>query len=195
MRARVAVLVGGKGRGSNMANLVRAGREGLMPAEVVLVLSPAEGTPAVDAAFELGVPVRILPKEDVSTFILENLYKFEVEWLCLAGYLQLLPPEVVHALSGRLLNIHPALLPKFGGKGMYGVHVHKAVLAAGETESGCTVHLVTEVYDEGEVVLQKRCPVLAADTPETLAARVLALEHEAYPEALALLVERAARVP
>ncbi|HSI73564.1 MAG TPA: formyltransferase family protein, partial [Fimbriimonas sp.] len=88
----------------------------------------------------------------------------------------------------RVLNIHPALLPKFGGKGMYGRRVHEAVLAAGETESGCTIHLVTPVYDEGPIILQKTCPVLEGDTPETLATRVLQVEHEAYPEALAKVI-------
>jgi folate-dependent phosphoribosylglycinamide formyltransferase PurN len=97
--------------------------------------------------------------------------------------LALLPVEVVHAFPRRLLNVHPALLPKFGGKGMFGLNVHAAVLAAGEAESGATVHYVTERYDEGEAIVQRRCPVLATDTAETLAARVLIEEHAAYIEA------------
>ena len=102
----------------------------------------------------------------------------------------LLPQEVVRRYEGRILNIHPALLPKYGGKGMYGIHVHEAVIAAGEKESGCSIHFVNERYDEGAVLLQKKCPVLPDDTPESLAERVLDLEHTAYPEALKMLVER-----
>ena len=102
--------------------------------------------------------------------------------VCLAGFLRLLPEEVLR--SRPVLNIHPSLLPKFGGKGMYGLRVHEAVIQARETESGCTVHRVTPVYDEGEVVVQMRCPVMAEDTPESLAARVLELEQQAYPEAV-----------
>jgi phosphoribosylglycinamide formyltransferase-1 len=98
----------------------------------------------------------------------------------------LLPSAVVSAYPGKILNIHPALLPKFGGKGMYGLRVHEAVLAAGEKESGCTVHFVNEDYDDGPPLYQAKCPVLPDDTPETLAERVLELERDAYPEALRL---------
>jgi phosphoribosylglycinamide formyltransferase-1 len=104
-----------------------------------------------------------------------------------------LPLEVLSLFPNRVLNIHPALLPKFGGKGMYGHHVHEAVLAAGEAESGCSVHFVNERYDEGAVILQKVCPVLPDDTPDTLAARVLVLEHQAYPEALAKVIRDRSR--
>ena len=104
--------------------------------------------------------------------------------VCLAGFLRLLPTEVLNGFPGRILNIHPSLLPKFGGKGMYGIRVHEAVLAAGENESGCTVHLVSEHYDEGAILLQRRCAVLPDDTPETLAARVLKEEHIAYIQAI-----------
>ncbi|HXH62363.1 MAG TPA: formyltransferase family protein, partial [Fimbriimonadaceae bacterium] len=118
------------------------------------------------------------------------LEKERIDVVCLAGFMVLLPVNIVHKYAGRILNIHPALLPKFGGKGMYGIRVHQAVIAAGEKESGCSVHVVTEKYDEGPILLQKRCPVLTDDTPETLADRVLDLEHTAYPEALKLVVER-----
>jgi phosphoribosylglycinamide formyltransferase-1 len=98
-----------------------------------------------------------------------------------------LPSEILAQFPGRVLNIHPALLPKHGGKGMYGIRVHEAVIEAGDSESGCTVHLVTEQYDEGQIVVQLRCPVLAEDTPTTLAARVLELEKQAYPAAIRTL--------
>ena len=98
--------------------------------------------------------------------------------------MRLLPQNILDAYPHRVLNIHPALLPKFGGQGMYGAHLHRAVLDSGDTESGCTVHLVNERYDEGPIIHQLRCPVLPDDTPETLAARVLELEHEAYVVAI-----------
>lgn len=188
---RVAVFVGTKGRGTNMANLVAACLSGDVPAVAALVVSPADGTPAVLRARALGVEVAVVPRSEIyAAEIASALARASIDVICLAGYMFLLPLEVVRAYEGRILNIHPALLPKYGGKGMYGMHVHEAVLAAGEKESGCSVHFVTENYDEGEVLLQKRCPVLPDDTPETLAERVLDLESTAYPEALKLLVSR-----
>lgn len=163
-----------------------------MPAVVGLVVSAAPDTPAVEAARALGLSVEVLPSraEEYESALLGLLQRYEIDWIALAGYLRLLPEGVLQAFEGRVLNIHPALLPKFGGQGMYGMRVHEAVLAAGETESGCSVHLVTENYDEGPVILQLRCPVEPSDTPQTLAQRVLELEHRAYPEALKIAIER-----
>lgn len=113
----------------------------------------------------------------------------------LAGFVKLVPEEVVQAYRGRIINIHPALLPKFGGPGMYGSKVHQAVLAAGETESGATVHTVTERYDEGSILAQGRVPVLPSDTVESLAARVLAVEHQLLPAAVLRAAEAGAPTP
>ncbi len=179
-----------------MANLIAATRDGRVgSAEVVLVVVPAGGTPAEASARELGVDtLQLDPREaGYAQRLLSALATARVEIVCLAGYMTLLPVEVVEAYRGRTLNVHPALLPKFGGRGMYGAHVQEAVLAAGETETGCTVHLVTEAYDEGATLIQKRCPVMDDDTVESLSARVLELEHEAYPEALESVVRRYAR--
>lgn len=190
-KPRVAIIVGTKGRGSNMAALITACHSGFVPAEAALVVAPAEASPALLRAEALGVETAVAPRGEGLGQRLNALFRLaQIDVVCLAGFMSLVPLEVVQAYAGRILNIHPALLPKFGGKGMYGIHVHEAVLAAGETESGCTVHFVTEQYDEGAVLLQKRCPVLPGDTPESLAERVLDLEHTAYPEALKLLVER-----
>jgi phosphoribosylglycinamide formyltransferase 1 len=180
--AKVGILVGTRGRGSNMRALIEACRAGKVPnAEVSVVVAPTEAAPALEVARELGVATRVAPNEAGAL-----LEAFEgCDAICLAGFLRLLPAEVLTEFPDRILNIHPALLPKFGGKGMYGQRVHEAVIDAQETESGCTVHLVNERYDEGRIVLQKRCPVFPDDTPETLAARVLSLEHQAFPEALA----------
>jgi formyltetrahydrofolate-dependent phosphoribosylglycinamide formyltransferase len=188
----IAVLIGSQGRGTNMANIVAAAESGAIPARVSLVVSPKDETAAVHRARALGAPVVVLwwKSEGYAENLMKVLADAEVDLICLAGYMSLLPLDVVHAYEGRIINIHPALLPKYGGKGMYGMHVHEAVIAAGETESGCSVHFVTERYDEGAVLHQKRCPVLPDDTPETLAHRVLDLEHTAYVEAINLLLKR-----
>lgn len=165
-----------------MRALIEACQNGTVPnAEVAVVVAPSEVAPALEVARDLGIATRVSTNEAESL-----LDAFEgCDAICLAGFLRLLPAELLAKFPDRILNIHPALLPKFGGKGMYGQHVHRAVVEAGETETGCTVHLVNEHYDEGRILLQKRCPVYPDDTPETVAARVLALEHQAYPEALA----------
>lgn len=182
----IAVLIGSQGRGSNMANLIRAGRDGRMLAEVRLVISPKADTPAVAVARELGLDPIILPykSENYTDRLLGCLRSHQINLVCLAGYLTLLPGSVLEAFPHRVLNIHPALLPKFGGKGMYGMHVHQAVVTAGETETGATVHYVTEHYDEGAIIDQERCPVASTDTPESLSERVLACEHRLYPRAV-----------
>lgn len=116
--------------------------------------------------------------------MLSALHAHAIDLILLAGYMKKVPPAVVAAYPKRILNIHPALLPKFGGEGMYGMHVHQAVIAAGEKESGATVHFVDTDYDTGEIILQRAVPVLPNDTPEALAERVRILEHELYAEAL-----------
>lgn len=142
--------------------------------------------PAAQRAIELGVtPRRVDDRSpEFGSKLNDMLQQERIDLVCLAGYMRLLPASFVGKWEGRILNIHPALLPKFGGKGMYGMNVHQAVIAAGEHESGCTIHFVTEQYDEGAPVLQMRCPVQPDDTPEDLASRVLTLEHKAYPLAV-----------
>ena len=175
---KVGILVGPRGRGSNMAAIARSGL-----AEVAVVISPTETAPAVQVARDLGLTVTVVPTGDEYGSRLVTALG-ELDFVCLAGYMRLLPVEVLRRFDGRVLNIHPSLLPKYGGKGMYGSRVHEAVLAAGDAVSGCTVHYVNEKYDEGSPLLQLQCPVLPGDTPDTLAARVLALEHQAYPWAI-----------
>lgn len=180
-------MVGPHGRGSNMAAIVRACRAGTVPAVVEVVIPSGNGSGAEELARDMGIRVQVvLPGDGYGPRLMEALVG--CEYVCLAGYLRLLPNEVLDNFPMRVLNIHPGLLPKYGGKGMYGRRVHEAVIAAGEKESGCSVHLVTPVYDEGPIVMQKSCPVLPDDTPETLAERVLMLEHLAYPEALAKVI-------
>lgn len=193
-KARVAIFIGPKGRGSNMLALADSMAHADFPGELVLVISPKSDTPAALAVAERGIPLAVVdPKTaaDYGLALMEVLTEHRADFLCLAGYLRLLPKSVLDAFPNRILNVHPALLPKFGGKGMFGNHVHEAVLAAGEKESGCTVHFVTEHYDEGPPILQKRCPVEPDDTVETLALRVLRLEHAAFSEALEKVLREA----
>lgn len=183
MTEPTAVLVGAHGRGSNMSALIEAGRNQESLFSIELVVGTKSTSPALELAQRLGVSTAVVPiGEEYGPRLVEALAG--VTWVCLAGYMRLLPLEVLRNFPNRVLNIHPSLLPNYGGKGMFGIHVHEAVIAAGEKESGCTVHVVNEHYDEGSIVLQSRCPVLDDDSPESLAARVLILEHQTYKKAL-----------
>jgi formyltetrahydrofolate-dependent phosphoribosylglycinamide formyltransferase len=178
MTMRVAVAV--SGRGSNLEALLRA-LEADAPAQVVLVLSNRSDASALDRARAHGIPAEVLTDASDGAEWLERLTRHQVDLLVLAGYLKLVPAAVIARFPERVLNVHPALLPRFGGQGMYGHHVHEAVLASGARESGATVHLVDEAYDRGRILAQARVPVLPGDTSGTLAARVLAVEHRLLP--------------
>jgi len=158
------------------------------PWRIALVVSDREGVGALPRAAAAGVASRVIPTKgrdpgDIGGETLEALREHGVEVIFLAGYLKLVPAPVVAAFRDRILNIHPALLPAFGGRGMWGMHVHRAVLESGARLSGPTVHLVDEEYDRGAIVAQWPVPVHAEDTPESLAARVLRVEHALYPQA------------
>lgn len=187
-RPTLAIVVGPKGRGSNMRAIIEACNAGEVSAEVAAVVSPKDGTPAVQFAREANVPVHIVDPGSPSFASAFLRAVGQADLVCLAGYLRLLPAAVVAALKGRIINIHPALLPAFGGPGMFGMHVHEAVIAAGAKKSGCTVHYVTESYDEGEPILQLKCDLAPGETPETLARKVLELEHRAYPAAINIVL-------
>jgi formyltetrahydrofolate-dependent phosphoribosylglycinamide formyltransferase len=170
-----------------MRSIVAACASDEIPAEVRVVIAPSSSIPAAEYARNQNIPVKVItPGEGYEEQLLDTLEGRDL--VCLAGYTRLLPMSVLEAHPQHVLNIHPALLPKFGGVGMFGLHVHRAVLASGDRESGCTVHFVTERYDEGETILQLRCPVYPSDTPEELAARVLDLEKLAYPAAIATVI-------
>jgi len=192
MTVNLAVLLSGGGRTlQNFIDEIGAGR---LDARVQAVVSSSAQAGGLDKARAAGIPAHVVDRrefgddESFSQQITSRLSRYEIDIVVLAGFLRrYLFPE---RYKGRVLNIHPALLPKFGGPGMYGHRVHEAVLAAGETESGCTVHIADLEYDHGPVVLQKRVPVLADDTPEMLAERVFQAECEAYPEAVRILAGR-----
>jgi len=184
---RVAVAV--SGRGSNLEALfARLGNGD--EARVVLVLSDRAEAPALERARERGVTAVALEDWRSAEEWLSALAGESVELLVLAGYLKLVPAEVIARYRGRIINVHPALLPAFGGTGMYGIRVHEAVLQSGAAESGCTVHLVDEEYDRGMILVQARVPVLPGDTAQLLASRVLEQEHRLLP-AVVLAAARA----
>jgi formyltetrahydrofolate-dependent phosphoribosylglycinamide formyltransferase len=185
---RIAVAL--SGRGSNFEALLRALGPGA-PAEVVLVLSD-RAAPGLAYARERAIPTEVLQRPEEDAEWLQLLRRHEAQLVVLAGYVKLVPGAVVSAYRNRIINIHPALLPDFGGKGMYGRRVHEAVLASGARESGATVHLVDEQYDRGPVLAQARVPVLPGDTPDRLAQRVLELEHQLLA-AVVLAAARAGR--
>ena len=179
MTARIAVFA--SGRGSNLqalhSYLERAGG-----AEILLVASDRGGSGALAWARDRGIDASTLtPGGDAATAILELLSTSRVDCVVLAGYLRLVPSEVVRAYRGRILNVHPALLPAFGGSGMYGARVHRAVLESGARVSGATVHFVDEVYDHGAIIAQWPVPVFSDDTEAALAARVLRAEQLLLP--------------
>lgn len=185
MKRRVAVLI--SGRGSNMASLIAAARGSAYPAEIVLVLSNRIDAAGLERAREAGIMARAIDHRPFGrdraaheTEIVAALTAAEVEIVCLAGYMRLLTPLLVGAWRGRMLNIHPSLLPAFPG-----LHTHARAIAAGVKLHGCTVHLVTQQMDEGPILAQAAVPVLDGDTEDTLADRVLAQEHVIYPAALA----------
>ena len=191
----IGVLVSGSG--SNLQAILDAVGSGALPdAEVAAVISNKPEAFALNRALKAGVPGLFLDPKDfpdrLSYYerVIRELEERGVGLICLAGFLLKLEPNIVRRFKDHILNIHPALLPKFGGKGMYGHFVHEAVIKAGEKESGCTVHWVDDEFDHGAILLQRKVSVLPGDTPETLAARVLEQEHIAFPEALRQVVRK-----
>jgi len=173
-----------------MQAIIDACRAGKLHAAPVVVISNNGDSRALERARAEGIPNYCLSgkthpdPEGLDRAILDTLILHKVDVVALAGYMKKLGPGTLARFRGRILNIHPALLPKHGGKGMYGIHVHEAVIAAGEKESGVTVHLVNEEYDRGPILAQVRVPVMPDDTPEKLAERVLVQEHILYPATL-----------
>ncbi|HEX6250152.1 MAG TPA: phosphoribosylglycinamide formyltransferase [Gemmatimonadaceae bacterium] len=186
-RARVAVFASGAGSnlGAILEHLDRLGDE--RAGEVVLVVSDRPTAGALERARTRGISTAVLQDASDSASIIALLAAAQVDLIALAGYIRLLPSQVVAEYRNRVLNVHPAPLPQFGGHGMYGRRVHEAVLAAGVSESGVTVHFVDEEYDRGAVLAHWPVPVLPGDTAETLAQRVLAAEHVVYPRILELV--------
>jgi phosphoribosylglycinamide formyltransferase 1 len=182
-KSRLAVLISGGGR--TLDNLVSAIARGDLPARIVQVISSREDVPGNDIARRHGLPLAVLSRRqfagtaEFSTAVFDVLDRARPELVACGGFLSLL--DVPERYSGKIVNIHPSLLPLFGGRGFYGDRVHRAVLASGMKVSGCTVHVVTDAYDEGPIIAQTCVPVHNDDTIETLAARVFSAECDLYP--------------
>lgn len=189
--ARLAVFI--SGRGTGLQSIIDAAKAGELTAEIVLVVSSNPDASGLERARMQGIDTFIYcpragERAEAIRRLLTELEDRNTEWIALAGFIKLIPTALLAAYPGHVVNIHPALLPKYGGKGMYGANVHRAVLEAGDTESGATVHLVDEIYDHGKVLEQAQVPVKPGDTIESLAARVLEQEHRLYPKVLQKLI-------
>lgn len=190
---RLAVFA--SGGGTNFQAILDAVADGTLPARPACCVSNTSDAGALARAERHDVPTAVVDPAEYDeptafgTALLDVLAQHDVSFVALAGYMLKVPPNVVDAYRGRMTNVHPALLPAFGGKGMYGTHVHEAVLEYGVHWTGATVHLVDEEYDHGPIVLQEPVPVHPDDTPQTLADRVKSVEHRLYPEALRLFAQ------
>ena len=190
---KIAVFV--SGGGSNFIAIHRQINKGNILGKIVMVFSNNPNCGAIKFAEENSIPIFIInavryPNPHIrDEFLLETCLKAEIDLICLAGFMKMLPQNIVKHYEYRILNIHPGLLPEFGGKGFYGTRVHEAVINTGKRESGATVHFVDEIYDHGPIILQKKVEVMETDTPESLAARVLKLEHELFPEVVKAFCE------
>lgn len=188
-KLRLAVLI--SGRGSNLQSIIDACRIDNFPAEIKVVISNIEDAYGLVRAEENNITTHIVShknyttKADFESKILSILEEFQIDLVCLAGFMRILSPTFITPWEGRIINIHPSLLPKHKG-----LHTHERALEAGDTESGCSIHYVTPGMDEGEIILQKSVPILKDDTADTLAERVLAQEHLAYPEAIRLMAAK-----
>ncbi len=186
----IGILV--SGRGTNMESIIEASEKGLIKSKILVVISNKKDALALSKAKKHGIQsIYVSPKnksnEEYDKEIIKILDEYNVDFVVLAGYLRILSSVFINKYPMRIINVHPSLLPCFGGKGFYGEHVHKAVLESGMKFSGCTVHFVTNEVDNGPIILQKCVEILDSDTPETLAERILPKEHEALIEAISLI--------
>lgn len=172
------------GNGSNAENIIRYFKENPQSAEVTLVICNKPQAGVLDRAEKLGVPTAVITKSELndSEFMLELLQQHSVDLIVLAGFLQMIPAFLINSYRDKIVNIHPSLLPAFGGKGMFGRHVHEAVVAAGVQETGITIHLVTEKYDDGAILFQAKTDVTHQDTPDSVETKIHSLEKEYFPQ-------------
>ena len=175
------IVIFASGSGTNAENIIKYFKNSLI-ANVKLVLCNNENAGVIKRTEKLQIPVYIFNREMLKNGqVLSVLQEHGTDFIVLAGFLWLMPKDIVRKYTGKIINIHPALLPKYGGKGMYGMHVHEAVVKNKDSESGITVHFVNEEYDKGDIIFQARCKVLETDTPEDVANKVHKLEYENFP--------------
>lgn len=186
----IQIAIFASGNGTNAENII-SHLENISNLHISLIVSDKENAGIHDVAFKNNIPIFVIPKSDINIGkeMLMHLKSHRIEFIVLAGYLKKVPVNILQAYERNVINIHPALLPKYGGKGMYGMHVHEAVIANKETESGITIHYVDEVYDNGEIILQEKCNVLSTDTAETLGEKIHQLEYLHYPKVIADILE------
>ncbi|MBN2417666.1 phosphoribosylglycinamide formyltransferase [bacterium] len=197
-RLRIAVFA--SGRGSNFTAIAEAADRGTLKADIGLLVVSDPEAGAIAVAESFGIPVAAVCRKEFDrreayvTRLIALMHEHDIDFIALAGYMKKIPPELISLYAQRITNIHPGLLPAFGGRGMYGRHVHEAVLDYGCKVTGVTIHLVDEHYDHGPVIAQECVPVLSGDTPEVLAKRVLEVEHRLYPAVLACFADGRVRI-
>lgn len=179
------IIIFASGSGTNAQNIIEYFNKSVEK-KVSLVFSNKKDAKVLDRAEKLGVDTVVFTREDLyqNNKVIEMLENEQPDLIVLAGFLWLIPPSIIKKFPNKIVNIHPALLPKYGGKGMYGMHVHKAVLDNREAESGITIHFVNEEYDAGDIIFQATCPVEEGDTPDLIAQRIHSLEHENFPKVI-----------
>jgi len=196
---RLAVFVSGSG--TNFEAIQKSILKGKINGKIVLVISSNPNAGAIEKSKKFGIDCYVVREKDFTDYtkyvkrLSELLKEYNIDYILLAGYLKKIPSEIVQEYRWRILNIHPALLPKFGGKGMYGLNVHRAVLEAGEKVTGVTIHFVDEEYDHGPIIIQKKVKVKKNDTPESLQKRVLKIEHKLYPYVVSRLCKGKIKLP
>ena len=185
---RIAVFA--SGNGSNAEHIANYFAKGTLAGVNVIYCNNPKAF-VIQRAANLNIPLVLFDRENfyATETILRDLQSRNIDLVVLAGFLWLIPGNIIKAYRDRIVNIHPALLPKYGGKGMFGMAVHEAVIDAGDKESGITIHLIDDVYDKGEILFQAKCPVLPNDTPESLAQKVHALEYEHFPKVIEKMLE------
>lgn len=188
---RKNLVIFASGSGSNFLSIINAIQKGALSASISGLVTDNPNAGAIEHARENNIPVSILPTGDSREFtaaIHQVLEEWKPDLIILAGFLRKIPESVVELFPNQIINIHPSLLPRYGGKGFYGLNVHRAVLNAGEQNTGCTAHFVNNEYDRGDIIAQIEVPVLPDDTPEKLAARVLEQEHLLLPKVISQLI-------
>jgi phosphoribosylglycinamide formyltransferase 1 len=185
------LVVFASGSGSNFQAIIDAVRQKKINIKVAGLITNRSGIGAIERAKKHRIPVNVIDESDEQLFkkkLADQLLKWQPDLIVLAGFLKKIPPEIIDLYPDKIINIHPALLPKFGGKGYYGLRVHEAVLNSGDSITGCTVHYVNNEYDRGRTIEQKEVPVLSTDSPEILAKRVLKAEHELLPSVIKKII-------
>lgn len=189
------LIVFASGTGTNFLAILQEIQNNNINGRISLLISSKPEAKALDKARQYNIPTAVLQEKKFSCHseyartMMDLLKKHQTDYILLAGYLKMIPADIVETYRNKIINIHPALLPKFGGKGMYGIHVHEAVLQAGETETGVTIHFIDEKYDNGPVIMQQKIQVIGSESPEELQQKVLKIEYQLYPHVVKLLCE------